>query len=218
MIKIKFLLFSLAFTCSTIIQAQIDDHIIWATLKLQKQLNPKTSVAFTPIFRFNDDISNYQNMSIDVSAKRKVAKDWSVQLLARTWFVPDDQDRQFLWLDVIYGKKFKHIQIGSFVRYHFAFDIKDRTDADFIRWKTTFTLLSFGKFKPFVAIEPWWRLEGVNDFQRMRYEPGIKYDASKELSFSAVLRRETSVNLEPTTKVNQYVLTAAYKLPARARD
>jgi len=213
MLDSKYLILPLLLFFTTFLNAQVDDNIIWATLKVQKQLNPKTSVAFTPIFRFNEDISNYQNMSIDLSVKRKVAKDWSVQFLARTWFVPEDQDRQFLWLDIIYGKKFKNLQVGSNVRYHFAFDIKDRQDGDFIRWKTTLTLLSLGKFKPLIAIEPWWRLEGFNDFQRIRYEPGIRYDASKSLSFAAVFRREASLNLDPEVAVNMYVLTAAYKLP-----
>ena len=133
-------------------------------------------------------------MSVDLSVRRKIFKNWSLQLLTRTWFIPNDQNRQFLWLDVIFDKKFENIQISSNVRYHLVVDINDRPDGDFIRWKTAVTLLSLGKIKPLIAIEPWWQLDCINGFRRIRYEPGIRYDAGKSFSFTAV-----SVGKPPST-------------------
>ena len=195
--------------------SQITDNIVWSSIKVQKNLNPKTSFAIAPIFRFHEDISTYQNMSVDVSAKRKLGKGWSAEILSRTWFIPDQKSRQFLWLDIGYQKKLGILQASSRIRLHYALDINDRNDPDFIRWKTMLMLLNQGKITPFVSIEPWFRLNDGGEFQRIRYEPGVKLDIIDDLNLTMVYRREVSANLEPGSKFNVYVITLAYTLPDR---
>ncbi len=195
---------------TTLSTAQTDDNIIWASIKVQKNIDQKTTIAVAPIFRFNEDISNYQNSSIDISAKRKLNKSWSFQILARTWFVPNSKKRQFLWFDLGYNKKFEKFNIGSSLRMHYALDVYDNPDADFIRWKTTFSVLKLGKIKPFIAIEPWLRLNKANNIQRFRIEPGFKYKFNEQIDLLTMYRREASVNLDPEINVNMYVITLSY--------
>ncbi|MEM9920344.1 MAG: DUF2490 domain-containing protein [Bacteroidota bacterium] len=195
------------------LQAQIEDNIIWASVKLQKKLDQKTSVFFEPILRLNEDISAYENSSIDIAIKRKILKDFSLQFLARTWFVPDAGDRQFLWLDLSYAKSFKKLKVSSYLRYHWALDIEGRTDADFLRWKANLFFLTKGKLQPFIGIEPWFRLNGAGELQRVRYEPGINYKINKALLLTAKYWWEESINLEPGFKFNIYVITLTYTLP-----
>ena len=65
------------------------DNILWSSIQLQKSISEKTILSIKPIFRFDNDLSSYQNTSIDIIAKHKFNKGWSVQLLSRSWFKPD---------------------------------------------------------------------------------------------------------------------------------
>ncbi len=207
----------LAFFCSTtFLQAQTDDNIIWASLKVQKKIDDKTSVSIAPTFRINENISAYQNMSVDAALRRKLGKGWFVQILERTWFIPEAKsNRQFLWFDVAFQKNWEQVRAASSLRLHYAFDLAGRKDADFIRWKTTFGLSNLGKIKPFISIEPWFRLNEGGQFQRMRYEPGFNFQFNKQWSLLLMYRREFSLNLEPSVKVNMFVVTLAYSIPSK---
>lgn len=208
----KFILVVLVIVIWLPSQAQTDDNIIWAIFKMTKSLSDKTSIAVTPIVRINEDVSNYQNTSLDLSIRRKLGKSWHVQLLERTWFIPDQKIRQFLWVDVGWSKSFAKTKLASHVRLHHAMDINDRNDPDFIRWLTKFSFPRIGAFTPTFAIEPWLRLNNFNEIQRMRYEPGVTIKLADRLDGTAVWRRELSVNLEPSVKVNQFVLVLHWKL------
>ena len=195
--------------------AQADDNIVWATLKVNKQINAKTSVSLAPIFRINNDISSYQNISVDVAMRRSFGKGWSGQLLARTWFIPDQKERQFIWLDLTYQKQFQLIKISSFLRYHQALDINERDDPDYLRWKTSL-FYPLGKFSPWVAIEPWLRLNQFGELQRIRYEAGMNCKFDQRMQLMLGYRREESLNLENDFCLNVYLLTLTYSLPAKS--
>ena len=201
---------------STFVQGQISDNIIWAGFKLNKKLSNRTSLSALPIFRINEDISNFQNWSIDIALRHQFNHGWSVQLLSRTWFIPDQPGRQFIWFDVAYAGKMGNIKGASSLRLHEALDINDRNDPDFIRWKSTLSFPTKSKFEPFLTIEPWFRLNDGMQLQRMRYEPGVKYKISSNLGLTAIYRREESVKLAPTFKFNMYVVTLAYNLPYKS--
>lgn len=196
---------------STVAIAQTD-NILWSSFQLQKDISKNTILNIKPIFRFNEDISSYQNMSVDIFAKQKFNKGWSIQLLARTWFIPDQTGRQFLWLDVAHGFKLKQLKIDNRLRYHWALDINDRSDPDYFRWVTKFSLLTKGKITPFLAIEPWLRTNSQNQFQRIRYEPGFNWKPHNDYTISILYRREESINLIPTRKTNFFVFNLIYKI------
>ena len=197
----------------TFLYGQTKDNVLWASFKVQKKLDQKTSLALAPILRLNDDLSNYQNFSIDLSIKRKIAKEWSLQLLGRTWFIPDAKIRQFLWLDVIFSKRLKNFNIASNVRLHYALDLFGNKDSDFIRWKTTLKLLTLGKIQPFISIEPWFQLNGQNSFRQIRYEPGLSYKINDKFGLLAMYRRQATIDIEPEINFNMIVVTLSYMLP-----
>ncbi len=195
------------------LNAQVDDNIMWAAVKIQKNFNSKTSVTLAPILRLDDDISHYQNSSIDLSVKHKFAKNWYGQVLSRVWFIPENKYRKFFFFDLGYSQKISQFKISSYFRTHYALTIKDRKDADFLRWGTTLSLLTYKKIQPFIFLEPFFRLNGENEFQRLRYALGLKLKPSKQLGITVALRPQTSLNTEPDVKVNHIILTLAYTIP-----
>lgn len=192
--------------------AQIDDNILWSKFGISKTINEKTTVSLAPIVRYNDDISNYQNWSLDYSATYKFAKNWSAKLTGRTWFIPNGTNRQFIWPQIAYGKSLEKIKISTYLRYHLALDIKDNVDPDFIRWSLNFTFLKLGKFEPSLGIEPWLRLNTFNKIQRVRYQPGLKYTFSDTVNMSLTLWNEQNTTLANDQDFNIWVLALNYKL------
>jgi len=202
----------IVFTLSNYFTIAQTDNILWSSFQLKKEVSKNTILNIKPIFRFNEDFSSYQNMSVDIFAKQKFNKGWSLQLLARTWFIPDEKGRQFLWLDVAHGFKLKQLKIDNRLRYHWALDINDRNDPDYFRWSTMFSLLTKGNITPFIAIEPWLRTNRQNQFQRIRYEPGFNWKLHENYTLSILYRKEESINLEPKRNTNFAVINLVCKI------
>lgn len=213
-IIMKYILITLFSFCFLIpeTQAQVDNQS-WSSFRLRKVWNDKFTTDLRPIFRHIDDFSTYQNSSIDLVLKYKLGNGWSMAGLARRWFIPDQGGRQFLWFDIAHASKINQAKLSNRLRYHGALDINDRMDPDYLRWQTTFTPGIKGKFIPFLSIEPWFRLNGSNKLERIRYEPGINWKINDPFNLTLMYRRQETVNLDPGSKQNQFVITLTYLMP-----
>lgn len=197
---------------STAFYAQELDNILWASVKLQKNIN-EYSVWAQPILRLNEDLGEYQNTSIDLGVRRKLGKGWSAAFISRTWFIPGEENNiQFLWADVAFSREVKKFKVNTRVRYHHALDLYDLENADFIRPKVGAITSTFGKFKPLVNVEPWWQLNSIYAIERIRYELGFKYELSSRSELSAILWREEFQNRLPKIINNLWILSVSYLL------
>ena len=206
-------LFLLVFPLLSISQS---DDILWASYHLQTPLTESITLNIKPTIRLNDALSSYENSSIDVFAKKKLDKGWSVQLFSRTWFNPDEKGRQFVWTDVAHGFALSKINIVNRLRFHWALDINDRMDPDFLRWHTKFSLKTNGSISPYIGIEPWYRLNSINEFRRIRFEPGLRWNISETYALDVQYRIQNEISQPDNLTVNQYVATLIYKLPAKS--
>lgn len=194
------------------LKSQTQDNIIWSSLQAIGNLDSKTSYAFKPIFRFNENVSGYQNMSIDISMRRKWGSGFYTQLVSRTWFIPSESERQFVWIDMGYSKNISKLNVTSFVRWHKALDINERIDPDFLRWNNKFTYPISNKIKLSIVIEPWLRLNGFEEFQRIRYESIIGFALSDKVNLSLGYRREIFLGQTSGLKFNHFLPNLAYKI------
>ena len=206
--KISILILFLAFST---VKAQTD-NILWTSFQLQKNVSKKTTINIKPTLRYNDDISSYQNMSVDYFVKQKFGKAWSAQLLGRTWFLPSSPNRQFIWLDVALSKSIHKIKIDTRLRYHWALDINDRSDPDYFRWLTKFSFKNSSTIIPYIGIEPWFRTNTQNQFQRIRYESGFIWSLNTDISINLQYRHEESINLSPKRITNFILFNLLYKI------
>ena len=206
----KKILYCIFISISTLSTAQ-NDNINWSSFQLQKKLSEKLTLNIKPIFRFNEDVSNFQNMSIDVFAGYKFAKGWTAQLTSRTWFIPDQKPRQFIWPEVSYGISAGDLKIDNRLRYHLALDINNRDDPDFLRWSIRF-MYNKGNVKPFFAVEPWLRLNGIDQLRRVRYMPGVNWKLDDTYSLSFVYWKQESINRSPKTSDNLWLINLLIKL------
>ncbi len=173
-----------------------NDNVLWSALRFRNQLNSKWSIQVQPFFRFNQDLGAYQNSSIDLSVRRNLGPHWYVQFLSRSWFIPDGiRDQQFLWLDIGMRSKLPNLglNMNNSLRWHNALIDETLLARDFIRYKLAFSPDNDWKFKPTFAIEPWFQLNGVNDFERYRIEPGFVYSFTAQMSFVFIWRRQNHI-------------------------
>jgi hypothetical protein len=205
-------LFSILFLFPIYTSAQIDNQS-WTSLSIRKQVSSNTIIQIKPTERRFNNLKDHQNSSIDLSFQTKIKNGWSFGGLARTWFVPNEKIRQFLWANITHSFNSDRIKMSNKVRLHYALDINDRKDPDFLRWNFQIGPNLKKKVEPFIAIVSFFRMNGINDFQRIRYEPGLKWKINKNWILSTVFRRETTLNRKPKIKTNVYVVTLGYYIP-----
>jgi len=194
------------------IKAQNTDNILWAKISASQDLNPETTIAFAPIVRYRDDISEYQDFSLDYSIKRKLNKNFSVQLTGRTWFLRSGRKRQFIWPQISYTSTKDKLKINSYLRWHAALDLDDFVDVDFLRWKTSLSHQTTARLNFSIGAEPWYRLdEGDTGIRRNRYYLGAGYKLSsdKRLTFDW-WRQLSSFNGDITENI--FVVHLAFKI------
>lgn len=187
-------LLSLLFLSAQISLAQ-SDNIAWLNATLKVPLSERSSFHFKPIFRYNEDFSTYQNSSIDYGVHRKLSGGFSVILQGRTWFLPNEGGlRQFIWTDLNHTYKRETWSLLNKVRYHWALDVDDKADSDFIRYLLKYSLAVSPKVKIGLGAEPWLRLNDFNEFQRVRYHASIGYKLNSKVSLGLNYWREQNWN------------------------
>ena len=166
----------------------------WSSISASKKIDNSTFI-FKPIVRFNDNLSGYNNASIDFIVRHKIDPHWQVSFLERYWWLDDDVNRNFWFLDLGYRfKPTEKIVLSQYVRWHIAQDI-EISDPNFLRWHPSIELNTKSKFKPYAAIEFFFRIDGINEFQRTRAKIGGTYVASDKIQLLLRLWREVFFNV-----------------------
>ena len=153
----------------------------WSAFKISTHADDKTKIEVKPIVRNDNNLSDYQNSSIDFSIRRSIGKKWYAQHLFRHWFIPEGPRRNFIWFDVGYVTPIGNTRLssGTALRLHWALDTGGQNLADFLRIKQTFRFFNNNKFTPTIAVEGWYRYSDHSDFALYRIEPGFIWKISK---------------------------------------
>ena len=190
------------------------DHILWAGTQIRSTIGDKWSWQVQPIFRYNNNLADYQNSSLDYSIRRKLNNRWHIQLLGRTWFMPDRRDRQFIWTDIAYNLPIPSLSISmtNRMRYHLALDIDGNFDADFMRHMIQLVPSTKWKLKPTFGFETWYQFNGEDGIRRLRFEPGLRYTINKQFGITTMWRRQNDINKESQRRDNLWVAALVVKL------
>jgi len=196
---------------SLILNSQADLRS-WTTVQLDYKANDRLNIKLRPIVRHKDDLSNYNNTSIDFSLHYKLNQHWSMMLLERHFFIPDKGDREFLFFDVTRKDKLSSkLAFSNRFRYHLGLNLTN-LDPDFIRYQPTLSLKTNKAFSPFVATDLFYRIETVNELAGARYILGFNYKVLKKVNFNFQYWRQVGYNQYPLFNAHILVLTATYKL------
>jgi len=198
------------------VQAQTTD-VSWVSAKLNAPLNQSWTLAFRPIQRTQLNTTDYLNTSIDVSATRKLTKQFSAQLLVRQFLVPGTPpDRTFFWTNLIHSLQLKPITIKNTIRHHWGLNIYQE-EADFFRWIPQIAYQFNPQIKLFIQSDVFFQFNKINGVKRMRYQAGIHSKVSKTWAFNVQYWRQNSVKIEPSKNSNIYVLNLIYTIDKNAQ-
>lgn len=186
------------------------DNVLWASTRLRIVPNEKNALDLRPIVRYNNDISSYQNFSVDVAYRYNLSSKWTLGMISRTWFMKDGSNRQFIWPAVIYKSKIGNLNFTNRFMYHYAIDVKGVPDNDFFRLKPNIAKSFNGKHKIDFTIEPWFQFDGFNEITRVRYELGFSTKLGEHISAGIVYRKQNDKGDRPDA--NHYVTTLTYQL------
>ena len=193
---------------------KIVDNINWQVFKFSFLLNDQWSFDLTPIHRFNKNFTNHLNSSIDFTLKRKLNNGFQGALISRTFFTPSRRPRQFVWFDLAHKHALTEtpFTLTQRVRYHWGLNINENDERDFIRYIAVLSFpLKNKKWRPNIAIEPWFRLNGINYIERVRYELGIAYRATESFGIQAKYWREAWYGLDINPLNHIWVIGLQYK-------
>ena len=176
------------------------DLISWSAFKIETSIDDRTKLAFKPILRHNNDLSSYQNTSIEFIVNRKLGEKWFAQYLFRHWIWPDEPRVNFHWFDAGYNTSLgSSLKSSTAIRFHIS-TTSNRQSADFIRIREKISFAK-GKIKPNIQLEAWWRFDKESEFSLIRLEPGFSWSISPDVSFTFNYRIQTKYgNFGPPTE------------------
>ncbi len=194
------------------VSSTAQDQLSWSSIQLNKKLDNHWSVFLKPIVRHNLSNRQYLNWSPDYAVNYTFNNNWRVMILGRTWFMPNRDNRQFIFYDIKHQKKFHHLTLRNTLRYHQAFDIGTFTDPDFLRWQPSVSFNPYKKLEPFLGTDFFYRINGINKLQRIRYILGVTYLAHPRYKIMLRYWDENMINSDNDGRVSIWVINLNYKL------
>lgn len=176
------------------------DWVSWSSVQLNYKAGDKFTVKLKPIWRQKNDLSDYDNTSLDVILSYKINKTWSIDFNNRHWFLPnDDDDREFWFFDLNHKVALSpKLTLSNKLRYHLGVDW-NREDTDFLRWLTKISYNTGKRITPFIGNDFFYRFPEDNVFARMRYKIGAVTTISKKSKLTVEYWRQFSL----TDKFNE---------------
>jgi len=185
------------------------DLISWTAFKIETSIDEKTKFAFKPIVRHKDDLSTYQNTSVDFVVNRKLGNKWFGQVIYRHWFWPDEPRINFIWFDLGYNTVLNDkLKSSTAARIHWSLS-EGRQSADFIRVREKITF-GKGKVKPNIQIEGWMNIDQEVEFSVFRIEPGLAWSIAPGVSLTMNYRIQTKYGVHGPSNQDHLVSSVNY--------
>jgi len=191
----KFLLIVLTFIFITPAFAQTVNSGSWSMLAIKAPVGEKVTLGYNHIFlRRNDYYKNKNQMFGDFTIGYKLNSQFSFQLLNRYVFVPEDNnDAIWFFLDAnhVWKKSEQKFSIKNRLRLHYGTELlNDPDQGDFLRYTIDVKAHIHPTLTPFITMEPFYQFNGINKFQRVRYELGTRWKIAPHWNLAAMYRIE----------------------------
>jgi len=178
------------------VSAQERDFGGWTYAQAGYKFNQKSKFTFKPILIHNNDFGNLVATFFDFTYSQKLSDKWSTSIMTRPILIDDGPNRMFTFIGIQYATPISEkTSFKQLLRYHHGYDLDGRMDADFLRYGISFTLNSLDKIKPTAGVEAFYRWNGFNEIQRVRWRLGADYKINKQFTFGLQLWNEDFINV-----------------------
>lgn len=192
---------------------RVTDNIIWIVQNANLRFNDKFTFAVKPIIRLKNNYKQLDDASIDFVASYKLPKNFGVSLLNRTFFKPSGGIVNFVFFDLKYNFKRDNFPITArtYLRYHLGVNI-DNDVADFWRLNVHFYPNIKSTFFPYIGVEPWLQMDGINDITRVRWKAGVAWKYTNNANIAINYWRQQSYNRSLETVEHMLVAALSYNI------
>lgn len=162
------------------------DEVAWLSQNLRLPISEKWRVDIIPIVRINEGLSRLSNVSFDLSVRYSMKKGFAASILNRTFFFSNQKPRRFIFFNLHHSFKNEEsdFKFESYIRYHFAFDINERLDPDFVRPAHHIHYTVSPKASFMTGIEPFFEVGNDLKINQVRYKLGGTWKYRKKSSFN----------------------------------
>jgi len=186
----------------------------WSSVQLNYKANDKITMIAKPIIRHFDDLSKYNNTSIDLIISYKLPNNLKVSVLNRHWWEKHRPDREFWFFDLKHSLPLNsQLTFSNQLRYHLAVNWGGLKEPDFIRYAPSISYKTNFKLTASFTPEFFYRTNGINVLSGGRYILGFNYPLSDRLKLTAQYWRHIEHNDEsPFLEANFLILNLGYNL------
>jgi len=188
-------------------QAQVD-ITSWTSVQLDYIANDKLTLKLKPIQRQRNDLSEYDNTSIDFITAYKFGNGWSGGILKRYFFIPDQDDLEFIFFDLKKTVPLGQFTFTNLVRYHL---VKGDGNRNFLRYHPILTYQLNDRWTPFVNLELWTTTD-ISKFVGARYSGGVKYKINSDLGAQLFYWRQAGYSDAPIGSNHNFLFNLQYIL------
>lgn len=183
--QVAIILFFCAMTCAgTQLKAQ-DDLSSWSSVLIHYKIDDTWDIRLRPITRHRDNLGTYSDTSLDFILRHKTRLGLDASILMRHFFIPNDADRQFFFFDFAKSVRLSEkFTLANTLRYHLASNINDRIDPDFIRYQPKLIYQLKPQSKPYVMLDPFYRVTEPASLAGARYIVGYDQGLKNGLGFN----------------------------------
>jgi len=208
-----YLIFFVSQLLISFLYGQEEDFQSWNMVAFSKKINTKYTSSLTTIYRINNNVSDFNDISFDWRLNRKIKKGFSAQIVFRNWVFVEKEPVYFFWYDLVYVQKKSNYKWVNLLRFHHGLDWVGKQQADFIRMRNHFfyDIGKKNKITPFLGYDIWYRLNGNTRFQAIWLEAGAEYNI-KKLKFRINFRRIGYFNNGPGLRRNIIVTGIFYRI------
>jgi len=208
-----FIILLFTFLFSLELSSQEKDLQSWNMIAISKKVNPKFTSSLTTIYRINDNVSKFNDVSFDWRVNMTMKNGFSTQLTFRNWTFRELKPVYFFWYDLKYLQNKEQYKWVNILRVHHGLDWVGKVQADFIRNRSHYFHKVGAKkiLSPFIGYDLWFQFNDINRFTSIWMEVGTEYSMSNA-KFRLNYRRIGYFNNVPGLRRNIIVTGIFIKL------
>ncbi|MFO7657463.1 MAG: DUF2490 domain-containing protein [Bacteroidales bacterium] len=209
-----FLLPGLIFITCFVGFSQVKDNELWSGATFKLDINKDLRVDVEEQARFNNNISQIKVLITEAGVLYDLNKRFRVKGSLRYSYLPGSHNKYRYTADLIYEWSKKGFPLALKYRFRFqqSFEEHTRESESYFRNRISMDYNMTKFVDPYVSFEPYFKLNGFNEFTNYRFAIGLDWDIYKDLSLETFYMIENGFG-EPNPKLSRILgLGLSYRM------
>ncbi len=185
----------------------------WQSVQLKRSLSEDASASFKPIFRFNDQFSNYIDVFLDLDIRKNLDDGVWFNIRNRGILAPERKYNHWIFLDV--GKTWTwspKLSFSNQLRYHWGLKVNGFDDVDLLRYEPKIKYKITDALSAAVAWEGHYKVGEDHGYFRSRYSAGASYAITKRFGADLYLWLDDFSEFSGAQDIYLIITNLSYKL------